>query len=84
MLANTSILVGMAAPYLIGMYWKKANHIGALASFFGGVISWIVLTFYFYYSYVLPVAYEGEATEDAVWDRSILPLRQPSSSQWYC
>lgn len=67
-LANTSILVGMAAPYLIGMYWKKANHIGALASFFSGVISWVALTFYYYNSYVLPIAYEGEAAEDAIWD----------------
>jgi SSS family transporter len=41
-MANTSILVGMAAPYLIGMYWKKANHTGALASFFSGMISWII------------------------------------------
>jgi len=67
-LANTSILVGMVAPYLIGMYWKKANHIGALASFFSGVISWVILTFYYYSSYVLPIAYEGELAEDAVWD----------------
>jgi Na+/proline symporter len=67
-LANTSILVGMAAPYLIGMYWKKANHYGALASFFGGVISWIVLTFVWMYAYVLPVVYEGEMVDDVVWD----------------
>jgi SSS family transporter len=67
-LANTSILVGMAAPYLIGMYWKKANNYGALASFFSGVISWVILGIYFYNSYVLPVVYEGEAAEDAVWD----------------
>jgi SSS family transporter len=67
-LANTSILVGMAAPYLIGMYWKKANHYGALASFFGGVISWVVLTFVWMYAYVLPVVYEGEMMDDVVWD----------------
>jgi len=67
-LANTSILVGMAAPYLIGMYWKKANHTGALASFFGGVVSWLILTFLFYSQYVLPVIYEGEVMDDAVWD----------------
>jgi SSS family transporter len=67
-LANTSILVGMAAPYLIGMYWKKANHIGALASFFSGVISWILLGIYYYNSYILPVVYEGEFMDDAVWD----------------
>ncbi len=67
-LANTSILVGMAAPYLIGMYWKKGNHTGAMASFFSGVISWIILAVYYYNSYVLPVAYEGEVMDDAVWD----------------
>jgi Na+/proline symporter len=67
-LANTSILVGMVAPYLIGMYWKKANHIGALASFFSGVVSWLLLAIYYYNSYVLPVVYEGELAEDAIWD----------------
>jgi Na+/proline symporter len=63
-----AILVGMAAPYLIGMYWKKANHAGAVASFFSGVISWVILTFYFMNSYVLPVMYEGEMMDDVVWD----------------
>ena len=67
-LANTSILVGLAAPYLIGMYWKKANHWGALASFFGGVISWLILTFFWMYSYILPVVYEGEMMDDVAWD----------------
>jgi len=67
-LANTSILVGMAAPYLIGMYWKKANHWGALASFFSGVVSWIILTFVWMNTYVLPVVYEGEMTDEVVWD----------------
>ena len=67
-LANTSILVGLAAPYLIGMYWKKANHWGALASFFGGVVSWLGLTFYYMYTYILPVVYEGEYMDDVAWD----------------
>ncbi len=66
-LANSSILVGMAAPYIIGMHWKKANHYGALASFGVGVVSWIVLGVYYYYSYVLPVGYDGEVG-DAIWD----------------
>lgn len=64
-ISNTSILVGMAAPYLIGMYWKKGNQVGALASFFSGVISWIALTF-FYYPATLE-ACEG-VVEDAIWD----------------
>lgn len=67
-MANTSILVGMAAPYLIGMYWKKANHTGALASFFSGMISWVILTIGWMYMYVLPVVYEGEMMDDVIWD----------------
>lgn len=47
-LANTCILVGMVAPYVIGLYWKKANHIGALTSFFAGSISWGLLSVYYY------------------------------------
>ena len=67
-MANTSILVGMAAPYLIGMYWKKANHTGALWSFFSGMVSWLVLTLGWMYMYVLPVVYEGEMMDDVIWD----------------
>lgn len=47
------------------MYWKKANHTGALASFFAGVISWVALAFY-YYPATLEVC-EG-LVEDATWD----------------
>ncbi len=67
-LSNTSILVGMAAPYIIGMYWKKANHWGALASFFSGLISWLGLTLYYMNTHVLPVVYEGEMMDDVIWD----------------
>ena len=67
-MANTSILVGMAAPYLIGMYWKKANHTGALWSFFSGMVSWIILTLGWMFMYVLPVVYEGEMMDDVIWD----------------
>jgi SSS family transporter len=66
-LANSSILVGMAAPYIIGMHWKKANHAGALASFFTGVISWVVLGVYYYNTYIVPFGYDGDVGE-SVWD----------------
>lgn len=67
-LSNTAILVGMAAPYIIGMYWKKANQIGALSSFFSGVISWIVLAIYFYGSTLEACAADVEcATWDAIY-----------------
>ena len=49
-LANTCILVGMVAPYVIGMYWKKANHIGALTSFFSGAVSWVALSLFYYHA----------------------------------
>ncbi len=64
-LSCTAILVGMVAPYLIGLYWKKANHIGALASMITGTLSWIALTFYYY-----PITYEicEGLVEDATWD----------------
>lgn len=49
-LANTCILVGMVAPYVIGMYWRKANHIGALTSFFSGAVSWVALSLFYYHA----------------------------------
>lgn len=64
-LANTCILVGMVAPYIIGMYWKKANHIGALTSFFSGTLSWVFLSMFYYQETI--IANEG-AVQDAVWD----------------
>lgn len=50
------------------MYWKKANLIGALSSFFSGVISWVILAFYYMNTYVLPIVYEGEMMDDVVWE----------------
>ncbi len=64
-LSCTAVLVGMVAPYLIGMYWKKANHVGAFVSMVVGTLSWIALTFY-YYPTTLEIC-EGYV-EDAVWD----------------
>jgi solute:Na+ symporter, SSS family len=65
-LSNSVILVGMAAPYIIGWYWKKANHTGALASFFAGASSWIVLTFYYYNTLTLDAC--GFDVECGTWD----------------
>lgn len=64
-LTNTCILVGMAAPYIIGMYWKRANHAGAITSFLLGTLSWIVLTAYYYQKTI--VICEGDVTS-AIWD----------------
>jgi Na+/proline symporter len=68
-IANTCILVGMVAPYIIGMYWKKANHIGAIASFLTGTASWLALTAFYYYPRTFAIC-EGDvycATWDAVY-----------------
>jgi len=48
MVAWSILLVGLFAPFAFGMYWKKANKTGAISAFFGGVISWIILTTYYY------------------------------------
>ncbi len=40
--AWTVILVGIFAPFALGMYWKKANQTGALAGFVGGFATWII------------------------------------------
>jgi hypothetical protein len=32
------------------------------------MISWVILGLFYYHSYVLPIVYEGEVMEDAVWD----------------
>jgi solute:Na+ symporter, SSS family len=65
-LSNSVILVGMAAPYIIGLYWKKANQLGALAAFFAGALSWIVLAFYYYNNLTLDAcAFDVEC---GLWD----------------
>lgn len=35
------LLVGLFAPFALGMYWKKANQWGAVAAYFGGFIAWV-------------------------------------------
>ena len=36
------LLVGLFAPFALGLYWKKANQRGAVAAYFGGFISWVI------------------------------------------
>lgn len=43
--AGASLFPTVAASYIFGLFWKKSNEKGALASFYGGIISWIILTF---------------------------------------
>ncbi len=39
--AWTLLLVSLVVPYFGAYFWKKANHLGALAAFFGGFAVWI-------------------------------------------
>jgi len=42
--AGASLFPTITASYIFGLFWKKANHKGALASIYAGVSSWIVCT----------------------------------------
>ena len=43
------LLVGLFTPFALGMYWKKANHYGGVASFIGGFVSWAIFLLIAYY-----------------------------------
>ncbi len=43
--AGASLFPTVTASYIFGLFWKKTNEKGALASFWYGIISWVVLTF---------------------------------------
>ena len=42
--AWTLLLVGLVAPFIFGMYWKKGNGYGAVSAVVGGWASWAILT----------------------------------------
>jgi SSS family solute:Na+ symporter len=42
------MLFVQAIPFILGVYWKKANRIGAIAQMVFNVVAWIVLGAYFY------------------------------------
>lgn len=45
--ANMLMLAAVIMPFILGVYWKKANRTGALAAMAGGIAAWIVSsTFY--------------------------------------
>ncbi len=46
--AWTLLLVGLVTPFIFGMYWKKTNGYGAVASVLGGWGSWVILTWVAY------------------------------------
>jgi SSS family transporter len=48
MVAWSLLLVGLFAPFAFGMYWKKANRNGAIASFVAGFTAWVIGILYYY------------------------------------
>jgi len=48
------LLVGVAAPMIAGMFWKRATTAGAMAGFAAGTVSWILFSFF------LPESYPAE------------------------
>ncbi len=68
--AWTVILVGVFAPFALGMYWKKANQTGALAGFAGGWITWLIGLAYYYFNYTA-AANPGDV-ETAIWDATYI------------
>lgn len=45
----TLITVGMTAPFVLGLYWKKTSKTGAWCAFLGGILSWFI-----YLNYLSP------------------------------
>jgi solute:Na+ symporter, SSS family len=72
-IAWSIILVGLFAPYAAGYFWKKCNEIGALIALIGGFVSWIILSYYYFYAETaeanIGIIEEGVVyTEWAIWD----------------
>lgn len=66
------------APYVFGFFWKKANNIGAISSFFAGFISWIAIFFLTLPTTMdanIDILVEGEVyMEWAIWDAIYIAL----------
>ena len=43
--ANMLMLAAVIAPFILGVWWRKANRIGALAAMAAGVVAWIVASY---------------------------------------
>ncbi|MBS0207733.1 MAG: sodium:solute symporter family protein [Planctomycetes bacterium] len=62
-------LVGLFVPFAFGMYWRKANRNGALASILGGIATWVVASACYYPHTAAEHTANGEvAIADAMWD----------------
>jgi len=41
-MAWSLLLVGLFAPFALGMYWNKANQIGGVSAYLGGFLAWAI------------------------------------------
>ena len=44
--ANSIVLVSIAVPFVAGVWWKKANRTGVLASMAAGFVTWAAATLF--------------------------------------
>jgi SSS family transporter len=44
--ANIIMLAAVIAPFILGLWWKKANRTGALAGMSAGIATWLVVSSY--------------------------------------
>ncbi len=66
----TVLLVGVFTSFAFGMYWKKANVVGAVVAFISGFTTWILLVFLVLLPITLVVC-EGDY-EVALWDAAYM------------
>lgn len=45
--ANSFLLVGIACPFIAGIWWKKANRTGALSAMAAGFSAWFLSTWFY-------------------------------------
>ena len=43
--ANMLMLAAVIAPFILGVWWRKANRAGALAAMSAGVVAWITVSY---------------------------------------
>ena len=43
--ANMLMLAAVIAPFILGVWWRKANRVGALAAMSAGVVAWIAVSY---------------------------------------
>jgi solute:Na+ symporter, SSS family len=67
--AWTVLLVGQVVPFILGIYWKKANHTGAKFSYLAGFIAWVVILFALLG--ITTAANPGDL-ETALWDAAYI------------